>query len=695
MSEEGSSSLGDCYIPSYHLSEQYTYGMYVKDRNNISAPHFNGIKENDKENVTVFFNDHTLVNWGMFAAPRHPLFKATLTNIVDIITTEYLRQSVVHMTRWDKKWKQVMCTTGFVLTYTLRELELQTALLAEDIPRILSNNFKIYKGNVKAFWTGGDSSHYMKLMIRQNLHILKETAPVSLDRIISFLNGRAVMGDQGRSIYLVKDGKKYTFGSYETFLKMGFTDRSTRHVADTILAQIPDGGEVSAAGLDTRSHNAHTFTGVISSPDSRPTEEIQPSPPTSPSSPSLSSTSPSALILLQNVSRIIADRNNSECFSDDYGGSRDDFLKDKYRDLIGDHSVMIHPVCMTTYQLGNTFGYFINDIACADMAGAHFLAIKQKFQILHPHTLDVPLHDLQKQLAFFQALPIIRVHNQSQSMEASKKIMRERCHCLQFCWENSEAPWISRVPLIREVLEPAVQAYTLAVGGMQNHYTKLSNETDRLYLSPALQRQYGIDYRQNKEFKITPTIQSAVKLPLVPNVTIQYRCGDNIGFGKTKYGLLPYSVYGPKRITLHSLQAKQPLYIYIIADSPQRNSAHVYSYRCETILDRLVAYLVRLYPNSVIALKRGGDIFLDYTRIMYSNIVFCSASTFCLWPALANDVGQVYYPLTPLIAKAATNETAPKFKENFHWIGEVEMIKQFKHYRPWTRLIDELETIGS
>jgi hypothetical protein len=56
--------------------------------------------------------------------------------------------------------------------------------------------------------------------------------------------------------------------------------------------------------------------------------------------------------------------------------------------------------------------------------------------------------------------------------------------------------------------------------------------------------------------------------------------------------------------------------------------------------------------------------------------------------------GQVYYPLTPLVAGAWDNNTAPFLQENFHWITEVEMIKQFKHYRPWTNLIDDLETIG-
>ena len=58
-----------------------------------------------------------------------------------------------------------------------------------------------------------------------------------------------------------------------------------------------------------------------------------------------------------------------------------------------------------------------------------------------------------------------------------------------------------------------------------------------------------------------------------------------------------------------------------------------------------------------------------------------------------NLTGQVYFPLTPLVARAATNETAPFLSSHFHWIREGTMIKEFKKYRPWTNLIDDLESL--
>ena len=134
-------------------------------------------------------------------------------------------------------------------------------------------------------------------------------------------------------------------------------------------------------------------------------------------------------------------------------------------------------------------------------------------------------------------------------------------------------------------------------------------------------------------------------------------------------------------------------YIYVIADSPQRSAAHPYSYRCESVLQHLHSYLRKQYPSAVVAVKRGGDLFLDYARIIHADTVVCSASTFCLWPALSNQHGQAHFPLTPLIAKADSEASAPQLAGNFHWITDKQMVKEFKHYQPWDRLIDDLESM--
>lgn len=97
------------------------------------------------DQIPLFFHGNTLVNWAIFAAPRHPVFLRTMRNIVEIVRSVYHRTSVIHLTRWDVKFKTLFCTTNFVLTYSVRELELQGSLSREEVPRISEHNFRQYK----------------------------------------------------------------------------------------------------------------------------------------------------------------------------------------------------------------------------------------------------------------------------------------------------------------------------------------------------------------------------------------------------------------------------------------------------------------------------------------------------------------------------------------------------------------------
>ena len=168
IAEEGASSLGDCYVTNYHLSDSYVLQMHP---NLTDIPYFHGYHADSK--YPMFFHGNTLVNWAIFSAPRHKLFEHVLRNIVEIITSDYLRKNLVMMTKWDVKWKQVMCSTNFVVTYTLRELLIE-GLEPEYMPRVCRHDYAEYKGKAKAIWTGGDPTHYMKVscLPRYVVHIL-------------------------------------------------------------------------------------------------------------------------------------------------------------------------------------------------------------------------------------------------------------------------------------------------------------------------------------------------------------------------------------------------------------------------------------------------------------------------------------------------------------------------------------------
>jgi hypothetical protein len=46
------------------------------------------------------------------------------------------------------------------------------------------------------------------------------------------------------------------------------------------------------------------------------------------------------------------------------------------------------------YQLGNTLGYLLNDIACADISGAHFVSVHKAFVLSQPELLKTSASSL-------------------------------------------------------------------------------------------------------------------------------------------------------------------------------------------------------------------------------------------------------------------------------------------------------------
>ena len=134
-------------------------------------------------------------------------------------------------------------------------------------------------------------------------------------------------------------------------------------------------------------------------------------------------------------------------------------------------SVLVYPMCFRLFQLGNTLGYYFNDLACADASGAHFLGVSRSFSLIQPESLATPVA---RHLTFFEALPYQLVHARPLPPLEAKKKMRTECRCLQYCWENTQAPWIPRTALIRTVLLPAIDAY-LAVANVSRG-TILNNQ---------------------------------------------------------------------------------------------------------------------------------------------------------------------------------------------------------------------------
>ncbi len=334
MSEEGATSLGPCYVSDYHLSAPALYRRYIdvfKNRNyDKDGIFYQGLKESDGTVITpdvtaeerayaalhtneyivplqltetydlYFFHGNTLINWCIFSAPRHPLFLNTLKNLVEVIRSGYIGKSYLHVAKWEAKHKIGLCSTMFLMTYTLQEMLLNgsfmkgppsvdsksdTAAAAvnitnntvinnnEWVPRISVRDFKEYGGKCKAIWTGNDPSHYSK-KFKTNPNLLKSLSFHNNDHKQSLcdslydLNGKAVMKNEGndRGIYYISNQQqsksklhdrtnltdndcskmffKHGFGDMDTLHEYGYVNKEIKHVHYNIIDSINDGVKI-------------------------------------------------------------------------------------------------------------------------------------------------------------------------------------------------------------------------------------------------------------------------------------------------------------------------------------------------------------------------------------------------------------------------------------------------------------------
>lgn len=106
-----------------------------------------------------------------------------------------------------------------------------------------------------------------------------------------------------------------------------------------------------------------------------------------------------------------------------------------------------------------------------------------------------------------------------------------------------------------------------------------------------------------------------------------------------------------------------------------------FSHNCRPILQALQEKVVQSFPSATVLVKFGGDPFLDYVRLARARVTVCSASTFCLWPAMAN-AGLAYFPLTGLVAGWTPETTMPNLGDNFRWIEEPRIVTEFQDNTP-------------
>lgn len=337
----------DCYLPSYHLSHDFTTGHYHSKLQ--KSEYYTGADKNN----TDFFHGNVISTNIIVTVSRHLLFQQVLTNVVEIVKAEYLHKPIVSVGKYEHRQKLLVCSTNYVLTFTLRELLLlekfQTKQKSSSsivssksisnsegftcrmMPMIIVSEFEDL-GMKKTVNLHIDHSNDLNLVPKLKQHFLNSYTLFTLDSFLEYLEGKTIMNNNnGREIFLVKNKKKHLFPDYETFLKLNYKDSLVKHIDSNIFLKIPDGAKLKSVMIDTKTSGK--------SGDKSSNDAIM----------KLSYVETERY--LKNVSTVLNGK-KIDCFGDDYAGTRDDYLNNVHKEVIGNVPIMVYPFCARTFQLG-------------------------------------------------------------------------------------------------------------------------------------------------------------------------------------------------------------------------------------------------------------------------------------------------------------------------------------------------------
>jgi len=334
--------------------------------------------------------------------------------------------------------------------------------------------------------------------------------------------------------------------------------------------------------------------------------------------------------LLKQVSLEFEERERSNCRHESDLKTSKELWPSK--PLQNNFSVVIFVLCHDSFahqSTGNHLLNYFNHASCARVTGAHFLS---------PHLVHsqaTSRGSFKNEEIFFNALPEVQVHDESVSPVLQAFLMERDCQCVWNCMHKLHSPWLRNIPWIVKHMRVAIAQYLGSVDTREG--TVLNNATDLLHPGPAL----------------------SLPLPLIPDTTIHYRCGDNLDAEKA--GMPGHGLLAFPQILRRVPPASRS--VYILSESPGRFGKPDHNaQRCSTVLRWLFDALVEQLPGATIVLKRGGDAFLDLARIAYANTTIASSSTFAFFPALASN-GTVFLPTSAIFPPA--NVTLGPY---FHWI---------------------------
>ena len=358
-----------------------------------------------------------------------------------------------------------------------------------------------------------------------------------------------------------------------------------------------------------------------------------------------------------------------------------DFFKHNFQ------AVLISTACFTNHSFGNDFGFYIESYLCSLQIGANFVA---------PSFVS-PISALSNNHLFFLGLPKIRVETNEKRFDEARNLSVSICKSIMFPWEQEDALLHTHIEIVRTIFRGAIDS---CLNSTKPTYSKLKILDDDRVQSSG---QVALDFDSNK-----------ILFPFVPNISIHYRCGDNTDIGgllpfhainniiisyleNHKYLLLPHNNNNnSNNINNNSIKNNKNITLYILTEGPTKHMQSVSEAqrkRCDDIRNLLYHHIISSFPSMTVILLRGHDFFEDIVRMTYSNLLICSASTFCLWPAIST-YGTAYLPVSKLFMKGKTKFYGPRI----FWITDTPLVymnpKRSNRDIDWANIIQTLTYVN-
>jgi hypothetical protein len=270
----------------------------------------------------------------------------------------------------------------------------------------------------------------------------------------------------------------------------------------------------------------------------------------------------------------------------------------------------------------------------------HFLTVNTEWAVHNESQLDLNTSAFNSFISLFPNMRVFEGHTCSGG-ECKRNVMNH-CRCSIFCWQDENAAWVRRVNLVRSIFSRTLQEYANL------------NNFSRRYLS--INVSVDIVGRDDSTMRGNTTTTTTQLLPLIPDVLLHLRCSDTLHHAR--YGFTPFKAYLP-------LIPSNARYIYVTSDHPGRqgNDEKRNSGRgCTEVCRALHTYLSTHFPQATVVVKRGEDVLIAMAQMFLANVTICSASTFCLWPAVAKIDNIAYFPLSAVVLNNKAVDLGPNFK---------------------------------